>query len=616
MSVLKRNGPSFKSLFAAEVLAPATVKIFLPDGTQLKLDVIDGEEVVVHATEEELKAQAKEKQYHTLMDQFHEADTDRSGEITREEQEALFTEQGVDVESPEVKDYLDRMWTKLDADGSGGCHLSEFMAAAGFGERWEKEYGVQQRAQQAELDEQYEGLVRQFNETDADGDGVITREEQEQLFVAQGVDLADEKVQAFIEKQWAQLDKDGSGGVSIEEFMEAAGWGERFKKEYEEEREQRYQELIEQFKRSDVDGDGDITREEQEDSFAAQGINVQNPKIKEALDRQWSHLDRDGSGSVNLKEFLTMSGFGDRWKRIAAAEREDRRDAQYLGLLAQFKEVDADGNGEITREEQEALFTEQGVDINDEKVKAAMDQMWAKLDADGSGGCHLGEFMEAAGFGARWEAEDKETKAKAKKHEQYEGLVQQFKETDFDGDGQITREEQKKLFVAQGVDVEDEKVKAYIEKQWAKLDKDGSGGVTIDEFMSAAGFGHRWTMESEKREKEAREAEVEQNRQYQALLEKFAKADADGSGTINRKEQEQMFVEEGIDITKPKFKNAMDKQWLKLDKDGSGGADLAEFMEVAGFGARFAKEHAEKELAEKQKQFSSAMFGGDHGDGE
>jgi Ca2+-binding EF-hand superfamily protein len=610
MSVLKRNGPSFNTLFASEALAPETVKIFLPDGSQVKLDIVAGEEAKVHATEEEMKVMALDKQYHSLIDQFREADSDRSGEITREEQEALFHKQGVDVDEPEVKAYLDKMWTQLDADGSGGCHLGEFMAAAGFEERWEKEHGREEREAQKERDEQYEGLVQQFKDADADGDGQISREEQEQVFIAQGIDLEDEKTKAYIDKQWAKLDKDGSGGVAIDEFMVAAGWGERFQVEYEKEREQRYQELIAQFQRADYDGDGEITRQEQEDSFAAQGINVEDPNIKASLDRQWAMLDKDGSGAVNLKEFLMNAGFGDRWKKIAAEQRADKKDEQYAGLMAQFKSVDADGNGEITREEQEALFTKQGVDIEDEKVKAAMDKMWTQLDADGSGGCHLGEFMAAAGFGERWEKEEKASNDKAAKNKRYEGLIQQFKDADADGDGQISREEQEQVFIAQGVDLEDEKTKAYIDKQWAKLDKDGSGGVAIDEFMVAAGFGQRWTMEREKRAREEREAAVEADRQYKALLQQFAKADGDGNGTISRAEQEQMFRAEGIDITKPKFKNAMDAQWLKLDHDGSGGADLKEFMEVAGFGVRFAREHAKKEVAQKEQQFANAMFGG------
>ena len=70
MEVLKRNGPSFTQLFGEETrdLPPETVKIFLPSGAQVKMDLVPGEEVRIHKTEEEKKKERDDKRYRSLKE--------------------------------------------------------------------------------------------------------------------------------------------------------------------------------------------------------------------------------------------------------------------------------------------------------------------------------------------------------------------------------------------------------------------------------------------------------------------------------------------------------------------------------------------------------------------
>jgi hypothetical protein len=85
------------------------------------------------------EAQVQEERFQSFVRQFVSKDTDGDGQITRAEQEAIFVQEGVDVSNAAVKDFIDKELAHLDADGSTAITMSEFMKAAGFGERWEQE---------------------------------------------------------------------------------------------------------------------------------------------------------------------------------------------------------------------------------------------------------------------------------------------------------------------------------------------------------------------------------------------------------------------------------------------------------------------------------------------
>jgi hypothetical protein len=48
-----------------------------------------------------------------------------------------------------------------------------------------------------------------------DGDGHITKDEQLALFAKAGEDVTDYGIQAYMERQWETLDKDGDGQVRL-----------------------------------------------------------------------------------------------------------------------------------------------------------------------------------------------------------------------------------------------------------------------------------------------------------------------------------------------------------------------------------------------------------------
>ena len=63
--------------------------------------------------------------------------------------------------------------------------------------------------------------------------------------------------------------------------------------------------------------------------------------------------------------------------------------AQRAKLEAKFKEMDEDGNGQLTKAEvADALLLEEGDEV--------MEKLWAKADADGDGQITFEEFSKAA----------------------------------------------------------------------------------------------------------------------------------------------------------------------------------------------------------------------------
>ncbi|MEI6178588.1 MAG: EF-hand domain-containing protein, partial [Verrucomicrobiota bacterium] len=105
--------------------------------------------------------------------------------------------------------------------------------------------------------------------------------------------------------------------------------------------------------------------------------------------------DTDGSGGISLEEFQASP----------KAKDNPERAAEY------FKKLDANGDGQITKEEFAAN-------------RPNPEEIFKKLDTDGSGGISLEEFQ-----------------ASPKGKENPERAAEFFKKLDANGDGQVTKEE-------------------------------------------------------------------------------------------------------------------------------------------------------------------------------
>jgi Ca2+-binding EF-hand superfamily protein len=428
-------------------------------------------------------------------------------------------------------------------------------------------------------------------------------------------------------------------------------------------RDQQYQDLLQAFRKADANSSGGMCRKEQRDLFTSYGKDINDPEVTALMDEKWKALDADGDGVITLEEFMIAAGYEERWLLAQAPGGEEaaraeaaakiqarlrgrnsrktgsearRREEQYQALLQAFRKTDMNNNGSISPEEQQMLLVEYGKDVTDAEVNEQMDRKFRAMDGDGDGVISLEEFMTAAGFKARWQASQaeggeeaargkavakiqarargrksrKESKAE-KREKQYQDLLALFKMADADNSGGITRDEQVELFKAHGADVNDPEVTALMDEKWKALDADGDGVVTLEEFMIAAGYEDRWFAaqapggeeaaraeaaakiqarlrgRKERKERKASRKAKKCEKQYQDLLHMFRTMDMNNSGGITRDEQVELFKAHGADINDPEVTALMDEKWKALDADGDGVITLEEFMIAAGYEERW-----------------------------
>ncbi len=188
------------------------------------------------------------------------------------------------------------MWEKADADQDGFLTLVEFQT-------------LPRIARLAE-----EKQIEVFRRLDKNNDGRISREELLEMRRPGG---QEQRIRRLME-----LDVNGSGGVSIEEFRA----GEMFANMAPD----RVEAL---FRRLDTDGDGEITPKDQPE-LPARGNSKQGHRIQhlELHRRIFMHLDADQSGTLDFEQFRKARG--------VSSMDEDAQEALFLRLdLDQDKKI-------------------------------------------------------------------------------------------------------------------------------------------------------------------------------------------------------------------------------------------------------------------------------------
>ena len=145
-------------------------------------------------------------------------------------------------------------WRTLDNDESGAISRDEWLASVAI-----------------------------FDRLDANHDGVLTRDEVQHA--------VQERRRERAESRWKELDKDGNGVISRDEWPRGP----------------------EVFDRLDADHDGTLTREELH-------TGARN-RMRERATQRWNHLDKDGNGVISREE----------WPR--QPEAFDRLDTNHDGTL-------------------------------------------------------------------------------------------------------------------------------------------------------------------------------------------------------------------------------------------------------------------------------------------
>ena len=125
-----------------------------------------------------------------------------------------------------------------------------------------------------------------------------------------------------------------------------------------------------------------------------------------------------------------------------------------------FKQADKDGSGFLSLEELTVVLKKNG--YTDEKIKAT----FTTVDASGDKKISLDEFLVA--MGQRSSNEHRAARLRAV-----------FRSFDKNGDGTIGASEMKAVWAEAGRNL----TEAELKQLMAKVDKDGSGTITYEEFV-------------------------------------------------------------------------------------------------------------------------------------
>jgi len=128
------------------------------------------------------------------------------------------------------------------------------------------------------------------------------------------------------------------------------------------------------FSLFDTDGDGSISTKDLQTIMKQLGHDPTEAELRDMV----KEVDRNGSGTVNFKEF------------VMAVTRSDVDDNIEAELIQAFKMFDWDGDGLISAPELKYTMTKLGEKLTDQEVNDLMKQ----ADLDNDGYINLKEFKK------------------------------------------------------------------------------------------------------------------------------------------------------------------------------------------------------------------------------
>jgi len=201
-----------------------------------------------------------------------------------------------------------------------------------------------------------------------------------------------------------------------------------------------------------------LTRDQEKRPSAEQAL--QHPWIKQAneLAKESVQTDVAMSALSNLQSFNAQSKLKQATFAFIASQLLSKNEKEQIDRV--FRAMDINGDGKLSKDEIKSGYGEYfGRTLNDTEV----DEMFDKVDADGSGEIEYSEFVVAT-------MNEKNLLSNNK-------LQSAFKMFDKDGGGSISIDEIKQV-LSFGQNLDEDVVKKIIDQ----VDADGDGEISFDEF--------------------------------------------------------------------------------------------------------------------------------------
>jgi Ca2+-binding EF-hand superfamily protein len=293
----------------------------------------------------------------------------------------------------------------------------------------------------------------QFGEVDADGDMNISKTEAKKAGLTNLV------------QSWPKADKDNDDVLSKNEF-------EKYQKSHDGAKPDK---KGEEFSKVDADGDKNISKHEAKKAGMTELVN------------NWDSADKDNDSVLTKKEFKAYQKKhgGKKFSKVDTdndknISKNEAKKAGMTKLVKNWSSADTDNDNVLSKKEFEAYQEKPGKPNKapDKKTKS-----FTEVDANGDGQISKEEAKKAGltKLLNNWASADKdgngtiskkEYKSFKKKPKKSDKKKKTFSEVDKDGNNQISKEEAKKAGMSK------------LLKRWSSADKDGNGVLSKQEFKS------------------------------------------------------------------------------------------------------------------------------------
>lgn len=336
-------------------------------------------------------------------------------------------------------------------------------------------------------------------------------------------------IAAALKGDFTSLDANTDGLLSQKEFLAALGP----KATVEEQRK-----ALLKFAEIDLNGDGQLSKLELLIAETKGGLAAARAsEVAKALAANFNKLDTNTNGLLSQKEFLAALG-----PKATVAEQQ--------AALAVFRSIDLDGDGQISK--LEALRSALGSNLTGiNTVSKAVNDNFARLDRNGSGGLSLAEFKAAFGPLA--------TKADQKLAEAY------LKSIDADGDSIITKLELARVDLVAGLKANAPALVAKaLKDNFPTIDVNADGGISYQEMVQALG-------------------PLATKAEQQAAKKVFDAIDADGNGIIAKSEAVRADLLAQLRLNDPgKMASAIASSFAAIDLNADAKINWGEYVKAVG----------------------------------